>query len=302
MDLDHEKHTMPHRLGLGILSWRAHETLTRTLESYLVDGFLDLFEDKIIYFSDISDEDREIADRFGFRAVGAENQGIAVGTENLAKSIESENILIVQNDNPLVEGREFAEGHLGEALALLESGEADLVRMRHRWQVGEGFSDVAKYLKYHPLNERHPSFCALECLPKGGTLEGSVAKKLLRMLRPARAHAVKGRSLFIEREPERIHPDVIERKGEFLIVDSAVINFSDQCFMCSKDFFLNKLMAYVNANPSSRTLNGFQVPEICLNSPWWRKQHFKIAQGKGLFTHGRHDGSFRPNHRAYEAE
>ena len=121
-----------HRIGLGVLSWKAHETLKATLNSYRDSGLLDLFEDKVIHFNDISDGDRAIAEEYGFRAVGAENKGIAKGTENLAKAIESEHILIVQNDNPLVESVEFADQHLGEALALLAGGKADLVRMRHR--------------------------------------------------------------------------------------------------------------------------------------------------------------------------
>jgi len=292
----------PHRIGLGMLSWKAHETLKATLDSYRQSGLCDLFEDKVIYFNDISEEDRAIAQDYGFRAVGGENQGIAVGTENLARAIESEHILIVQNDNPLVESADFAEGHLGEALALLQGGKADLVRMRHRWQVGEGFSDIAKYLKIHPLAERHPDFSALEALPAEGPLEDCFAKKLQRLLRPRRAHQMKGRGIFIEAAPETLFADVIRREGGFLIVDSAAINFSDQCFMTSKRFFLDELMAYVNANPSSRTLNGFQVPEICLNSAWWRSQHFKIAQGRGVFTHGRLDGSFRPGHHAYKGD
>lgn len=283
-----------------MLSWKAHETLKATLDSYREAGLCDLFEDKVIYFSDISEEDRAIAQDYGFRAVGGENQGIAVGTENLAKAIESEHILIVQNDNPLVEGLEFADRHVDEALALLQDGKADLVRLRHRWQVGEGFSDVAKYLRVHPLVERHPDFRALEVLPAEGPLEDSFSKKLQRLLRPGRAHQMKGRGIFIEKSPEKLFSEAIRREGNFLIADSAVINFSDQCFLCPKSFYVEVLAPYVNANPSSRTLNGFQVPEICLNSSWWRRQHFRVAQGRGLFTHGRLDGSFRPGHHAYE--
>ena len=40
-------------IGLGILSWNAHETLIKSLQSYPSD-FLDFFDEKIIYFSDIS--------------------------------------------------------------------------------------------------------------------------------------------------------------------------------------------------------------------------------------------------------
>jgi hypothetical protein len=46
--------------------------------------------------------------------------------------------------------------------------------------------------------------------------------------------------------------------------------------------------------------NGFQSPERPLNCRWWRNQHFKIGQGKGLSTHRRMDGSWRTEHPAYE--
>ena len=54
-----------------------------------------------------------------------------------------------------------------------------------------------------------------------------------------------------------------------------------------------ELLDWAKAHPKRRTLNGFQVLEINLNSPWWRAQHFKVAVGEGLFTHARLDGGFR---------
>lgn len=39
------------------------------------------------------------------------------------------------------------------------------------------------------------------------------------------------------------HYTIIRREGDFFIVDSSVINFTDQPFMIRKDFFL-ELLAY----------------------------------------------------------
>ena len=61
-------------------------------------------------------------------------------------------------------------------------------------------------------------------------------------------------------------------------------------------------MPFVRANPSKRTSNGFQSPERPLNCGWWRKQEFRIGVGRGVFTHKRLDGSWRPKHHAYEPE
>ncbi len=291
-------------VGLGLLSWKAHKTLTKTLDSYAKNKFNSLFDESLIYFSDISKEDKIIAKKYGFKAVGGKNKGIAVGTENLAKSLKTDYILVVQNDNPIVENLTFAKKHLKNAIKLLEEKKADLVRIRHRWKVGEGFADVRKYLRFYPANQVDKNFIFSEHGVKKTDLQDSFRKKTRRFFRLFKSHQVKGRSIFIEKNPHKLFPDVIKKQGDFFIVDSSVINFSDQCFLTSKDFFLNVLMRFVNENPTRnsrnrRTNNGFTAPETSLNSRWWRSQHFKIAQGQGLLTHNRFDDSFRKKHHSY---
>jgi hypothetical protein len=288
-------------IGLGVLSWKAHQTLKATLDSYKQAGLLSLFDDAVIFFGDISEQDERIAQEYGFRAVGGPNQGIAHNTESLARSINADCILIVQNDNPLTEDLATTKEQIEIAKTLLNDGKADFVRMRHRWNVGEGFDDVRKYLKFFPARSIDPSFSAQAHGLNNTVYEDTLKKRLLRILRPNKAKRLQGRGIFIEQSPEQLFPHHIQKDGDALIVDSSVINFSDQCFMTDKQFFIETIMGYVNTHPSSRTLNGYQVPEICLNCDWWRQQHFKIAQGKGIFTHGRIDGSFRTSHPAYDA-
>ena len=287
-------------LGIGVLSWRAHATLRQSLRSYAENGFLSLFERRVIYFSDISDADRAIAAEFGWEARGGPNAGIAGGMKALAQSLDTRHVVLLQNDNPIVEPFAFAEAHLREATGLLESREADLVRLRHRWQVGEGFSDLDKYLRYHPARRPSPEVDRSFHDPRSFEPGGGLVKKLRRLARPLKARRLVGRSIFIEEAPETLYPEVIRRTGEFFIVDSSVINFSDQCLMMPRARFLDQFMAYVDSHPSSRRPNNFQAPEICINGPWWRNGRFKVAQGRGLFTHARRDGSFREGHPAFE--
>lgn len=47
-------------IGIGILSWRAHDTLQKSLDSYPAD-FLGQFDQNLIYFSDISEADKNMA-------------------------------------------------------------------------------------------------------------------------------------------------------------------------------------------------------------------------------------------------
>jgi hypothetical protein len=281
-------------IGIGILSWKAHDTLCKSLDSYPSE-FLSFFHENLIYFSDISDVDKSIADDYGWDCAGGMNEGIAGGMKRLAENMNTDYILLLQNDNPLCEPVEFACNHIAQAVNMMEEGKADLARMRHRWKVGEGFADVSKYLKYYDPQDVSSHYIAEEHgLPN--TKQAPFKKMTRRLMKPHNAKRFQGRSIFIEDNPENIYPNVIQRDGEFLMCDSSVLDFTDQCLLISRDQWLNIFMPYVDANPSSRTPNGFQAPEICINGAWWRNSHFKILQGQGVFTHARYDGSFREEH------
>ena len=281
-------------VGIGVLSWKAHQTLKASLDSYAGAKFLDFFDQKIIYFSDISDEDKVIAKHYGWDYAGGPNEGIAGGMKRLAENMTTDYVLLLQNDNPLVETGEFSVQHIQEAVDLIEAGQADLARMRHRWHVGEGFA-ANKYLKYYSMkeaaNDLKPEYHELN--KPFSTL---ITRCLRRWLRPQNAKRFLGRSIYFEDHPEKIHRSYIQKRGDFLIVDSSILDFTDQCLLISREKWLNLFMPYVEANPSSRRPNGFQAPENCINGKWWRDSHFKILQGRGIFTHARKDGSFRPDH------
>lgn len=283
-------------IGIGILSWKAHETLRKSLESYPSE-FLEQFDQRVIYFSDISDEDRTIAQEFGWDCAGGDNEGIAGGMKRLAENMNTDYVLLLQNDNPLVEPPMEAFIQIQSAVEMLNAGKATLARMRHRWMVGEGFADVSKYLKYYGVKNISSNFIVREHNLKSNDYDDSLNKKIRRFLKRKNAKRFQGRSIFIEEHPETIYPDTIQREGDFLIIDSAVLDFTDQCLLISRDLWLDVFMPYVEANPgSTRSSNGFLAPELCINGSWWRNSGFKVLQGQGVFTHARYDGSFRDNH------
>lgn len=286
-------------IGLGILSWNAHKTLKKSLDSY-PDTFLNSFDERVIYFSDISDTDKKIADDYGWDYAGDMNEGIAGGMKRLAENMTSDYILLLQNDNPLIEDSHFAINHIQKAVALMEDGQADLARMRHRWIMGEPSACVNKYLRYYPAKKVADEFIIDEHREHPDNFNDSFIKRLRRICRPIKAKRLTGRCIFIEDKPEDIYPKTISRNDEFLIIDSSVLHFSDQCLLISRDLWSNTLVPYVDANPSKkRRPNGFQAPEICINGPWWRNKNYKILQGKGLFGNHRIDGSYRPDHIGY---
>ena len=289
-------------IGIGILSWKAHSTLIHSLQSYN-SNFLSFFDKKIIYFSDISDEDKAIANKHGWDYAGGINEGIAVGMKKLAENLDTDYVLLLQNDNPLIEDWVFATRHIQRAVNMLNEGKADLARMRHRWKVGEGFADVTKYLKYFPLFRMDKNFEPDVHDSDKLNYSDSMDKKLLRLFRMTKAHRLKGRSVFIEKFPNDLYPKYIKPEGHFFVIDSAILDFTDQCLLISRDLWLNVFVPFIEANPvSTRSSNGFQAPELCINkSKWWRKSHFKILQGQGIFTHARYDGSFRAEHHTNKA-
>lgn len=116
-------------ITLAMLSWGYHETLTNTLNSYQELGLLSLVDERVIFFQEFSDRDKEIADEYGFDSFGSpDNIGIAEGYNLLAAYASGEFFLFLENDWKLLEDPKDA---ILEGGKLLESG-VDLIRYRHR--------------------------------------------------------------------------------------------------------------------------------------------------------------------------
>ena len=262
-------------LSLGVLSWRAHETLRRTLASY--EHLLPLVDEAVTYFNAITDEDRAIAEKFGFRAEGtAENLGILGGTRALVESLRGDRVVLVQNDNPVCVPPDVLSLRLAEAKALLDGGVADVVRLRDRFD--SGFSDRAKYLRYWPGEDGAISW----------------PMRLRRILRPFKARRMAGRAPAVLKDPTSAHPALFARAGGAFVADSSVVDYTDQPYMASRAL-ASDLLEWAHAHKKGfSTLNGMAVPEIVLNSSGhWRKAHLRVAVADGVFAHARFDGSFR---------
>ena len=262
----------PAALSVGVLSYRAPATLAQTMESYRRGELAACAGECCVFFNAMTQADAEICAQYGWRCAGSPaNLGLLGGMDALARTMTGDYLLMLQNDCPLVTDAAITRRYLAEATALLASGQADIVRCRSRTHPGQGFADGKKFARYYGAGWQ---------------------SALRRLLRPAKARRMIGRAPYAIPDADRRFPAYIERKGNFLVVDSSVINFTDQPFLISRPFML-ELLDWAKAHPKKRTLNGFQVLEINLNSPWWRAQHFKVAVGEGLFTHARLDGGFR---------
>lgn len=114
-------------MTLAMLSWGAHRTLTNTLESLKTFGVSE--SENIIWFQEISNQDKRIADKFGFKYYGTkENIGIANAYRELVNLATEETFLFLENDWMAMESGEY----LNAGRELLYAGTVDVVRYRHR--------------------------------------------------------------------------------------------------------------------------------------------------------------------------
>jgi hypothetical protein len=267
-------------LSLGLLSWRAHETLRKTLASY--KSLLPLVDEAVIFFNSITDEDRAIANEFGFRAEGTQdNLGILGGTLSLVKCLHGDLLLLAQNDNPVNVSPDVLRERLEFAKRMLTSGKANMVRLRDKFD--PTFSDRSKYLRYWPAEGASDSY----------TL------KLRRFLRPLKAIRMAGRAYAALQDPSLRHPEIFTKIDGAYISDSRFVNYSDQPYMAHRAKAL-ELLEWADAHKKGcRTLNGLPSQETIINGPYWKKQKLKIAITNGVFAHARYDDSFRQDHPTY---
>ncbi|MEL6287647.1 MAG: hypothetical protein AAFQ35_02600 [Pseudomonadota bacterium] len=262
--------------GIGILSWRGYQSLRIMLERLVEVGVPELFDERVIFFPEIDDAGRAIADAYGFRAEGAPaNLGIFGGFRALGEALSSDTVLLLENDLLVIEPEIEVDRQLTAAFDVVESGAAKMVFLRHTGKPGEDFATLDKYERFFP--------------PENASLLARLRGLILRTFRRDKRARLVGTAPYASREPEKLFPREIERHEEsgFWIISPQNKAWTNQSFVISRRFFLDELMAYVERADTSRRVNGFKNIEIELNSAWWREQPWKIAVAPGLFTHQR---------------
>lgn len=278
---------MPSKLpiGIAVLSWRSPETIKNSLQTYTRNDFLSMFEDVVLCFQEISDHDRALAKEAGIRHVGKErNEGIMAGFRFAYDSLKTDYIIVLENDCLLRENREVSYQRLTECLELLQTGKADLARVRSRYHPGPPIRAASEYSRFHTIHEQAKGWADSEELCE----DSSFVRWLRRLARPLKARKWIGRSVYIEEHPERKHPEYISRIGDTFIVDSSVLPWTNQPTLVPRAL-LGELLDFADAHPSSRTVNGFQDFEKSLNCAYWRNKHYRIAVSLGIFSHQRLD-------------
>ncbi len=283
-------------IGVGILSWKSHKTLEKSLESYEKIGFKNLFDEVKIIFQEISDEDKALAKKYGYDYVGTDdNLGIQNGHKLIHDNLSTDYVLVLENDNPIIVDNKTLEERLIQSITHLKNGNIDVMRLRHRWNFGEGFS-LEKYTEYYEVQKLHEKYSS-EVIKSN--IFSPIIKAIKRLLRPDKSLRIAGYSLYFEKEPENVFPLYVKKiEEDFYSVDSNILTWTNQSAFLKRKFY-GELLDHAYSNPSSRTSNNFQDLEKPLNSKWWRNQKYKIGVSEGLFTHNRFDDSWRKSHPAY---
>ena len=290
---------MNEELSVAILGWKSPRTTRHSLETYRAAGLYDYCGEFFIYYNQYSAEDRALGEEMGVRTLGGEeNLGNWGGQKKILEAAKGDYILFLENDHPVVTTAEETKYWMTGALELLKSGKADMVQLRHRQKLGDGYN-FAPFFKYHYLREFEERFEDARCQLPEDYNRDNWKRWVMRHVRPFAAIRRHISACYLEAHPEKVLPRWIRREGDFLIFDSRILNFSESPFMVSRQFY-EKISAWAEGHPRHRTILGHQELEYILNGRWWRAQHFRIAMcDRGIFGHQRLDDSWRPNHAAF---
>ncbi len=262
-------------LGIGVLSWKAAETLDVTLRSHVNAAFDKLFEEQRVLLQESDEASRDVVRDNGYTATNLDtNIGILGGFEALGQAMESDIILLTENDFPMIAPVDAAASQIRRAYELIANDEADIVLMRSRSIPGTPFDIGLKYPRYFPSDDA----------PAGA----KAMAVLRRLLRPEKARRLLARSTCLKEDAPALAPFACEDIGEgFHKTSSTYLPWTNNPFMIRRAFFMDTLIAFANAADTKRTVNGFKNFEIELNCPWWRESAFRIVHAPGIFTHGR---------------
>lgn len=264
-------------MGIGVLGYRSPETLYSCLKAMADRDFFKLADEKILLAQHTQEIDRKFAAEFGLPLIETpRNYGIMDGMHRIARAIKTDYILNIEEDAIMAADPETAVKQVRAAMAVLAKGEADVCRFQAPELRYGIVIPIVKFLRFHA--------------PEPLRLRDTFRRKMRRLLRPKKAIKVIGGAAFCLDEPEKYYREYISRnEHDHFVVDSACMTWRNSGILFSRRWFLDELIPYALAHPSSRKVNGHQDLEKELNCRWWRRRGYKIAVARSLFDTKRID-------------
>lgn len=240
---------MIEKFSIGILSWKSRQTLENTLASYEKNGLLTLTNDITIIFQEVSNEDRDLANKYSLSYIGLEkNVGIGKAFMILAENAKNENIIFLEHDWELIENLHITSQRISSGISFLNAG-YKAIRLRHRINPGVPLFSLPAY--------------------KGRELEHYDSN--IDMISP---HLIE--SIHWLEEPDKMFPDKIQKINGHFLTNSRWSNWTNNPCLYKRKFYIDTVKTFLNDQDK------LLEPVI---SHWWARQDFRIAWGEGLFKH-----------------
>jgi hypothetical protein len=225
------------------------KTLINTLSSYRNNGLLNLTDDVSIFFQEVSNTDLAIAEEFEISKVLSSDSNIGIGPaiKTLMENVRYDNVLFLEEDWVIdYHAPEYVKIIVESSLEMVEEGKVDFCRLRSNNNPGAPLYTLQ--FKKDPMSS--PEHLIEQVHTYGAVLAFN-------------------------------YPNIVQFDHDgFIITDSFYGNYSNNPFLCKKQFWLE------NIAPLDR--GGISLEGEIRKT--WREAGHKVGYNvPGLFTHYRID-------------
>lgn len=274
--------TLASDVSLVILSDNAPRTLSMTLATYMRSHLLDIIPHHSIVNRGSASAVQQIAAEYKIPvfSANAEQGFFSMLKEGIAQS-HTKYLLFVEEDCQVWEHLKGAnlEKELLMSLDLLESGHADLVRLRHAWQGKVRHKAASVYSYFYPVSQLSSRWAHAEGLSDAPPW----VKAFRRLIHPYKSKRWIGRSVYVEENPHLKFPHYIKKVDNSYIIDSSVFYWTNQPTLISASM-MKRIIKVAEARftlfPSYNSLDF----EDSVNGKDWKKAHLKVGVTEGIFT------------------
>lgn len=288
-------------VGLGILSWKSEETLSNTLQAHTEAGLFELFDQTLIHFQEIREQDEALARRFGIEYVGSsKNRHIGGGFYKLIKSLETDYIFLLEDDLTLDADRDALYEALCDAIYLIEKDQIDIFRCRRRGNTQKVYSKYRKIRNFdHSVNDVPESFFPAVSAPR---------RFFNRLRNPFRAHRTVAKAPWIEKHPEKVYPGHIRRieglYNDVYVLTGKATKWSNPAIFAHRRFF-REVYDYINSRTPGFEEFGLSLEKLVnkRNRKWWLRQGYRMGVTKPVLinhTRASDGGKSNPNYPRYK--
>lgn len=115
---------------IGYLSWKKHNVLKKTLDTHLQNGLFNIIQNKLIFFQELTDIDKQIAIDYSCNYIGnTENVGILNAFIKLVENCNTKYFIFCENDFLLLDKEYNINKTLEDVKFILDENEYAQVKL-----------------------------------------------------------------------------------------------------------------------------------------------------------------------------